>query len=396
LASNDHNKEIIGQSGIIQILFDILQVDAKKCTHGRVLTYLDESKATSATALWNLAYHESNRRIMRELQGFDVLTQIADSTNDERLKKNAKGTLWLLGIRDEAPTKESGHNSEENEKGEHKAISTDCQVMISYHSSNFVKVKALSNALESSGYKIWFDTEAERCAFEVAAKAIEKASVVITCLCVEYRESPRCRLEFEYINNLKKEFIPILLEPLFPGGWLKAQLGVRTPYDLTDVNFVASKSSDFAGKGSNAKKKSGKEPVNKPVECKELKSESMDDSFDHTIGFLISEISTRGKLPLPQTCTPLMSSLRPPPQLAATNCGWGTSSQISQWLEESGLGTYKERFVLCNIDGGALAGLATLLRHDPSGGMGLLERELGIHSVGHRLKFLSLLRNLDL
>lgn len=67
---------------------------------------------------------------------------------------------------------------------------------------------------------------------------------------------------------------------------------------------------------------------------------------------------------------------------------------------------------MCNIDGGALAGLATLLRHgkyllmyyvsatnysqDPSGGMGLLERELGIHSVGHRLKFLSLLRNLDL
>lgn len=83
---------------------------------------------------------------------------------------------------------------------------------------------------------------------------------------------------------------------------LKAQLGVRTPYDLTDVNFVASKSSDFAGKGSNAKKKSGKEPVNKLVECKELKGESMDDSFDHTIGFLVSEISTRGKLPLPQTC----------------------------------------------------------------------------------------------
>jgi hypothetical protein len=49
LASSDHNKEIIGQSGIIEILFDILQVDAKKCTHGRVLTYLDESKATSAT-----------------------------------------------------------------------------------------------------------------------------------------------------------------------------------------------------------------------------------------------------------------------------------------------------------------------------------------------------------
>lgn len=57
LASNDYNKEIIGQSGIIQILFDILQVDAKKCTHGRVLTYLDESKSTSATVY---SFHHIN------------------------------------------------------------------------------------------------------------------------------------------------------------------------------------------------------------------------------------------------------------------------------------------------------------------------------------------------
>jgi hypothetical protein len=384
LASNDHNKEIIGQSGIIQILFDILQVDAKKCTHGRVLTYLDESKATSATALWNLAYHESNRRIMRELQGVDILTQIGDSTNDERLKKNAKGTLWLLGIRDETPTKESGHNAEETEKGEHE-VSTECQVMISYHRSNFMKVKAMSQALDTAGYKTWFDTEEEHCTFEVVANAMEKASVVLVCLCMEYKESPRCRLEFEHINKLRKEFIPILLAPLFPGGWLKAQLGTRTPYDLTEVNFVV-----------GGKKKSAKDTASKHAEGKEeLKNEGMDESFDHTIGFLISEISTKGKLPLPQSCT-LLSFHPPWPHLAATNCIWGTSSQIGQWLEDSGLGMYKQKFFVCNIDGGALAGLATLLRHDPAGGMGLLERELGIHSVGHRLKFLSLLRNLDL
>eukprot|EP00026_Physarum_polycephalum_P002811 Phypoly_transcript_02819.p1 GENE.Phypoly_transcript_02819~~Phypoly_transcript_02819.p1 ORF type:complete len:691 (+),score=89.12 Phypoly_transcript_02819:143-2215(+) len=237
LASSDHNKEVIGQSGIIEILFDILQVDAKKCTHGRVLTYLDESKATSATALWNLAYHESNRRIMRELGGLDILTQIADSTTEERLKKNAKGTLWLLGIRDETPTKDSGHNSEENDKGEMNDVYMDCQVMISYHSSNLTKVKAISHALDALGYKTWYDVEAENCGFEIVTKVIEKASVVLICLCEEYKESPRCRSELEYINTRRKEFIPVLLEPLNPGGWLKAQLSAHTPYDLTDLSF---------------------------------------------------------------------------------------------------------------------------------------------------------------
>lgn len=303
LASNDHNKEVIGQSGIIQILFDILQVDAKKCTHGRVLTYLDESKATSATALWNLAYHESNRRIMRDLQGLDILTQLSDSTNDERLKKNAKGTLWLLGIRDEAPTKESGHNAEENEK-EQKVV-TDCQVMISYHKSTLGNVRALSKALDVAGYKTWFDSETEQCSFEVVAKAIEKAAVIVICLCRGYKESPRCRLEFEYIHKLRKEFIPILLDPYYyPGGWLSSMLCSRTPYDLTDVNFVI--------------------PGEKRTHMNDAGSvkEEVDDSFEHTIGFLVSEISTRGKIPLPQAYTPLLS-FRPPPHLLS-NCNWST------------------------------------------------------------------------
>jgi hypothetical protein len=154
LAANITNKELIGAEGIIRSLFDILQVDPKKCTHGRVLTYLDESKATAATALWNLAYYEPNRHRMREVGGVEVLKELAGSILDERLRKNIKGTLWLLGVRDKSVTL---HTIKNQNGKEPKPCSTDNQgahVLLSYFHSNQDLAKKISVMLRKNGYKI--------------------------------------------------------------------------------------------------------------------------------------------------------------------------------------------------------------------------------------------------
>ena len=175
-------------------------------------------------------------------------------------------------------------------------------------------------------------------------------------------------LQLTYLTLKSATHKHILLDLTHTLQRLKTQLHARTPYDLTDVNFMVGGGGSSGGK----KKGYGKDPVCKHMECKEAKGEGTDDSFDHTIGFLVSEISTRGRLPLPQISIylficlfslfllllllsylktsfihegiPLMT-LRPPPHLAATSSNWGTpssQSQIGQWLEDSGLGMYKQ------------------------------------------------------
>lgn len=184
--------------------------------------------------------------------------------------------------------------------------------------------------------------------------------MVVVCISREYKESPRCRLEFESICKSRKEVVPILLDPTYyPDGWLRNTLVSRSHHNFTMVNLVGEE---------GQKLESGEE-----------------DQYERVMGFLVSEVVSRGKLPYPQTYAPQFSLHH-----------LATITQVGQWLDENGLGMYKEKFLLSNIDGGSLAGLALLLRHDATGGMGLLEKELGIRNVGHRLKFLSILRNLEL
>ena len=71
---------------------------------------------------------------------------------------------------------------------------------------------------------------------------------------------------------------------------MKAQLGARTSYNLTDVNFVIDK-----------KKKSVKNAAKYAEDKKEVKNKKIDKSFNHTIRFLILEISTKKKLLLLQS-----------------------------------------------------------------------------------------------
>ena len=53
------------------------------------------------------------------------------------------------------------------------------------------------------------------------AKAVESASIVIPLISSEYQNSENCEKELSYADSLKKNILPVLLEPNFKSsGWL--------------------------------------------------------------------------------------------------------------------------------------------------------------------------------
>ena len=55
---------------------------------------------------------------------------------------------------------------------------------------------------------------------EAAIDEIDQSSCVLIFLTEMYKENPYCRLEFQYVVQSKKPFIPLILQKDFkPDGW---------------------------------------------------------------------------------------------------------------------------------------------------------------------------------
>lgn len=55
--------------------------------------------------MWNLAFLEENRQKIKNLQGIDMLSAVAkEKTRDMELIENAKGVLWMFGIKIDSTT----------------------------------------------------------------------------------------------------------------------------------------------------------------------------------------------------------------------------------------------------------------------------------------------------
>jgi len=364
LAANDSNKEVIGQSGIIKSLFDILQVDSKKCPHGRVLTYLEESKTTAATALWNLAYHEPNVKKMRELGGVEVLRDLIVTTADDRLKKNAKGTLWLLGLREESKHegRETSHTaSAETEKKDRAEINeegpsvnkekTDPFIYFSYSPTCHEVVSSMAGCLKNNGYKVWPEAEQSNVSsLEIISDAIENACVVILCMMDAYKDSPLCRIQAEYVATLRKDYILIKLEEEFKfDGWLSGLFDDRAAFDFSKV----------------------------------------EDDYQDNMSLLIVELGLRGKVGA------VVPELLPTPVSFQLSIRLWNVDQVGLWLEKNNLEKYKEAFTRNDVDGMALVGLVNLLNRDIHSVYEVL-CQLGVQSIGHRLKLVVLLKDFQL
>ena len=74
------------------------------------------------------------------------------------------------------------------------------------------------------------------------AIAVENASIVIPMISSEYQHSENCEKELSYADSLKKNIVPVLLEPKFkPTGWLALVIARFKYVDISETGASACK-----------------------------------------------------------------------------------------------------------------------------------------------------------
>jgi hypothetical protein len=170
--------------------------------------------------LYQLCFDEHIAKdILNDQRLFDLIKQ--ESNNN----KNCKGIQMVI---DNKFNKKSNIN--QNNK----------HIMISYNSKSRDYCLQIKNELENIGKKVWIDIDnITGSSLEAMAKAIEQSECVLVCMTEMYKESPNCRLEAEYIIQLNKPFVPIIMQKGYkPNGWLGIILGSKIFIDINKHNSV--------------------------------------------------------------------------------------------------------------------------------------------------------------
>eukprot|EP01111_Echinosteliopsis_oligospora_P010491 TRINITY_DN3275_c0_g1_i1.p2 TRINITY_DN3275_c0_g1~~TRINITY_DN3275_c0_g1_i1.p2 ORF type:complete len:576 (-),score=162.58 TRINITY_DN3275_c0_g1_i1:1856-3583(-) len=97
LSISDRNKEVMGGYPImLKLLTDIIVL---KEINIAKLAGLSDAKALAAKCLWNLAFNENNRKKMQAEGLVEFLHRSAATTQDQELRTNLEGLLWMLDIK---------------------------------------------------------------------------------------------------------------------------------------------------------------------------------------------------------------------------------------------------------------------------------------------------------
>ena len=125
--------------------------------------------------------------------------------------KNCEGIVWVL---------KNKFNKAEPVLSKTQ-IEDDKHIMISYNRETREFCFRMKDELEKLGQKCWIDVEnIHGSSLESMANAIEQSSCVLMCMTEKYKESPNCRLEAEYVMQIKKPFVPLIMQKGYkPNGW---------------------------------------------------------------------------------------------------------------------------------------------------------------------------------
>ena len=215
LAINDTNKKILGQKGGTRVLISVIKTSSE-----------DAEKVSAIKALWMLAFDDNNKKAIRQEDGAVGLLRHLQHSKDSQVQRAAAGALWEV----EGKT---ARNAERTE-------STGNHVMISYQWDSQEVLIEVKNRLQASGYRVWMDLEQMRgSTLEAMAKAVENSSVVLVCVSERYKESPNCRSEAEYAYQLRKDIIPLMMQPKYRGdGWLGMLVGTKLWFDFNSKQSI--------------------------------------------------------------------------------------------------------------------------------------------------------------
>lgn len=218
----DSNKPTLLEEGAIDLLVRVINFPPE--------VYVDhdpfsEAQNQAARALWVLSFSEHAKQELQRkaLEPLEMLVQ-----NVPEAKTNAMGALFQLRADQTAklaqspsmPTGSMGH------------------CMLSYNWGSQEMVLQLKESLTKRGFKCWIDVESMTSDILASmAGAIENSAVVLVCMTQKYQESPNCRTEASYCYQLKKPFIPLMMEGGFrPSSWLGALLGTKLYFNFADPN----------------------------------------------------------------------------------------------------------------------------------------------------------------
>eukprot|EP00043_Microstomoeca_roanoka_P014343 m.142180 g.142180 ORF g.142180 m.142180 type:complete len:881 (+) comp15988_c2_seq2:86-2728(+) len=99
-------------------------------------------------------------------------------------------------------------------------------VMLSYPWRHQSFMLELRSWLEQDGFKVWMDIDdMSGSVLESMSTGVEKADVIVLCLCEAYKTSTPCRTEGEYAYKLGKPIVPVRPEVYMADGWLGALCG---------------------------------------------------------------------------------------------------------------------------------------------------------------------------
>ena len=216
LAINDTNKKILGQKGATRVLNSVIKTSSE-----------DAEKVSAIKALWMLAFDDNNKKAIRQEDGaVGLLRHNLQHSKDPQVQRAAAGALWEV----------EGKTARRAERTE----STGNHVMISYQWDSQEVLIEVKNRLQANGYRVWMDLEQMRgSTLEAMAKAVENSSVVLVCVSERYKESPNCRSEAEYAYQLRKDIIPLMMQPKYRGdGWLGMLVGTKLWFDFRSKQAI--------------------------------------------------------------------------------------------------------------------------------------------------------------
>ncbi|BFZ13606.1 hypothetical protein BsWGS_16645 [Bradybaena similaris] len=338
LAVNDSNKgKIVEEGALADFCQMLLHTDPKE-------------QATSAECLWTLSFDKNVRQMIND---FPELLAALDSLKDSEnavVQKNVRGAHWLLHGENEASATSTRTQSTQSSKN---------HIFISYSWTEKELVKKLSASLAAEGYKLWVDWEQMGgSSLQATAEAIENAAVVLICMSEKYKQCPNCRTEAEYTFHLRKDYIPLMVQPRYrPDGWLGAILGAKLFFDF-----------------------SGKYPYEKPLQglLKELRGRGKSAhpagqnhspvvvEENHAAHTATNSASVIGSSP----STPFSNSNNPSAVVAMSN------ENVESWLVSKGLQRLTTAF--SQIDGQLIWQLKRMREMAPEYFHNSLERQFGM------------------
>eukprot|EP01147_Barroeca_monosierra_P003632 gene3632-6211_t len=216
LAGNEDNKLLLQQSGVLDIVVDLLEQEDLK----------DGLRDLALKIIRRLSFNEHNVNILRNRQGFKALMHRMKQHNDKNVRKQADGILWqledhVISCKEEIPFQNDLHSGK--------------QVMLSYCWNEQDLVLQTRNFLKARGVSTWMDVaEMSGSTLEAMSRAVETSHTIIIFFSKGYKDSANCRTEAEYAYQLKKEIIPVRVDSYQPDGWLGAILGTKLWFDIQD------------------------------------------------------------------------------------------------------------------------------------------------------------------